>query len=317
LNSLGYVDVNYSGSIGGNSAYVFFNAALSVPAASGQTWTSAAYMKLISGSFSGLNVSRIAIKGDTSTVEVEQGSASITSMTTAALAGQRYSVTYTMANASTTYAQPIVQFQGLSGQSFNFTLRIGMPQLELGAFPTSVIPTYSAAVTRANDVFRMPTSAAGANGAWYTDGVGTFSGVVMIPYELGSGTADVAARLADINDGSSANSIALQLSSANSWKGVAAMVVSSSLTYSRLSASGFTNNSIVKGAISYDGTNVYSAYNGISTGTATVACPTGLTELQLGNAQLSSGVYYLNGWLMRFTYFPTAQPSASLHDFTQ
>jgi hypothetical protein len=39
-----------------------------------------------------------------------------------------------------------------AGVAIDITLRIGMPQLEQGAFATSVIPTTTATVTRATDV---------------------------------------------------------------------------------------------------------------------------------------------------------------------
>jgi hypothetical protein len=54
--------------------------------------------------------------------------------------------------------------------AIDFTIRIGMPQLEQGAFATSVIPTSTAAATRSADV----ASITGANfSSWYRQDEGT------------------------------------------------------------------------------------------------------------------------------------------------
>jgi hypothetical protein len=73
-------------------------------------------------------------------------------------------------NALTAFVQPGILFNWGAGATVDITLRIGMPQLELGAFATSVIPTTTAAATRAADVAVMT----GANFSnWYRQDEGT------------------------------------------------------------------------------------------------------------------------------------------------
>ena len=108
--------------------------------------------------------------------------------TSAALNTQRYSNTFTVQNSATVSLTPYVQF-GIPGTGpINFTLRVGMPQLELGAFSTSVIPTSGSAVTRQADSFTVPVTAAGANGAWYTQGVGTFGSAATLNTSMSNAT---------------------------------------------------------------------------------------------------------------------------------
>ena len=317
VNGIPYYDVNVYGTAIATPPYLALNAypdgsTQIIYAAQNQTWTVAPYLALTGGTIPGA-VKLVISENNSSGVNVQYDGASIalTSNLT------RYSYTDTLSNSSVAYLTPEIWVYGTStGQVINFTLRIGMPQLELGAFPTSVIPTYGSAVTRAADVFTVPTTAAGASGAWYTQGVGTLGSIGIIPYEIGSGTSDVATRFVDIDDGTASNGVSLQLSAANSWEGYAAIATSGSLTYSQLSSSAFSNNAFVKGALSYNGTNAYAAFNGTSmTSSGAASVSSSMTNLRLGSGPIS-GVYYLNGWLTRAWYMPTLQPNATLRDYT-
>jgi hypothetical protein len=71
---------------------------------------------------------------------------------------QRTTFAPTITNAA--YVQPYLWITVAAG-AVDFTIRIGAPQFELGAFTTSFIPTTAAAVTRAADACSMPV------GAWF------------------------------------------------------------------------------------------------------------------------------------------------------
>ena len=80
--------------------------------------------------------------------------AAVWTVTGAPLATQRKVFTTTTINAACAYVRPNFNVQYASGAMIDFTLRIGAPQLERGAFATSPIlptPGSPAAATRAAD----------------------------------------------------------------------------------------------------------------------------------------------------------------------
>jgi hypothetical protein len=55
-------------------------------------------------------------------------------------------------SATTNRITPVIQFEVTNGVSYDFTIRIGLPQLEQGSFASSVIKTTNATVTRPADI---------------------------------------------------------------------------------------------------------------------------------------------------------------------
>ena len=142
-NGLSYIDLRFNGTATGTSVGVYFD---NISLSGSQTWTSSAYIKIVGGVF---NSSAIAwdeynggsyIGGKTQTISV-----------TSTL--DRYVLSATTA-ASCTNAYPTLYFYITSGSSYDFTVRIAQPQMELGAYVTTPIFTLgSAAATRLADTF--------------------------------------------------------------------------------------------------------------------------------------------------------------------
>jgi hypothetical protein len=150
-SGINYIDIKYSGTTtDANNVAISFDGATSIAASNGQVWTGSSYVALVGGSFSNITSSVFrVIERNSGGGFVGQTDVSIATATNSLL--NRFSATRTLSGTAA-----FVQYGFLltipSGVPIDITLRIGMPQLEQGAFATSVIPTTTASATRAADV---------------------------------------------------------------------------------------------------------------------------------------------------------------------
>ena len=167
-NGITYIDIRLNGTPSGAGVwFIQTETSTQISASNGQTWTGSAYYKLQAGSTTGIT----AFLNATSERDAggnDLGSISTTfTPTSAALSTQRVSSSITNSNASTAAEIQFLRLN-LSGVAIDITLRIGLPQLELGAFATSVIPTTTTALTRSADVAAVNTLSPWFNSAEYT-----------------------------------------------------------------------------------------------------------------------------------------------------
>jgi hypothetical protein len=180
---LAYVDIKISGTPTANATFfINIEGSTQVVAANGQIWTHSLYVKLASGSTNNATT-RINISGRTSGGSGISGQDANSTfvVTSAALNTQRASVTQTFSDATVARVFPFASIAYTSGNPIDITLRIAAPQLEQGAFPTSYIPTTTAAATRSADS-AVVTPISG----FYNQAEGTF--VTQVSY-AGSGSA--------------------------------------------------------------------------------------------------------------------------------
>ncbi len=156
-----YIDIRWAGN-GGEAAFeLVLDGGTHASAANGQVWVGTVFLKLVAGSFTGLGGTGPRIYEFPG---VSQTTTDIRSTVTgAALRTQRIQVTRTNVNAGTTYEQMRFLITP-SATAWDFTLRFGLPQLELGNTITSPIKTSGATVTRAAD--RLTYDLA-ANAPWF------------------------------------------------------------------------------------------------------------------------------------------------------
>jgi hypothetical protein len=178
-------------------------------------------------------------------------------------------------------------------------------QLEAGAFPTSYIPTTTAAATRSADV----ASITGANfSSWYRQNEGTVFAESSSFSNL-SGSRVVSA----IDDGSMSNRFQITFASgyAPNFAAVSAGTVSADL-YASAPAQGFNTRFCTTYGVN---DFVLSSNGGNSVTDTSGALPISVSTARLGVFQNNTG--YLNGTIRRLCYWSQRLPNSTLQAITQ
>jgi len=302
-DGIAYVDVRYTGTTSSTAlGGVLAEQATQIAALSGQTWASSFFLRIVGGSTA--NISDIA----NSIQERDAGGALLASTNTtvtptgAALNTQRFSTTRTLTDASTAFVGQRISLTPVSGAAIDITLRIGLPQLELGAFATSVVPTTSSAVTRAADVASVNTLS-----PWFSAAEGTLYAEWTRGY---TGNFSNYSGQATLLSGTS-QAIAAALTVPGSTAIYNSMIVGGvqQLTYQAVTT--LTTNKV---ALAYAENNTQWAGNGVSKPTDTVCSVPTVTSLALGYS--ATGTSYLNGYLRRVSYYPRRLSQAELITIT-
>ena len=307
-NGITYIDIRVNGTASGaGSLDVFLENANGVAALTGQTWTGSVYTKLQSGSLTGISTPTFRLYEYTSgIVFVTAQSGAIATPTTANLATQRTSATLTTTGGATTASiRPLINYAIANGAAIDITLRIGLPQLELGAFATSVIPTTTTALTRAADVASVNTLS-----PWYNATEGTLFAEAV--YFGLSASTTVAANTIRFFDGTGSNAISLRTVIGTGSASADEVIVASGVTYMDTTGITATTNTTYKRAIAYSTNNARAAINGAYTDPAdtTVTIPV-VTSLSFGFAGSFYGMY-----LRRISYYPRKLSDAELQTLT-
>jgi hypothetical protein len=147
-NGLSYIDISAVGTATATNARIGFELSTQISAATGQNWTNSFYFKKLSET-SAPTQYQLANSENTDV----GGIVAITSLAfTPTTNLERYSYSnLTAGGATVARIQPFIRFSLTIGATYDFTIRIAAPQMELGATATTFIPTTTAAVTRLAD----------------------------------------------------------------------------------------------------------------------------------------------------------------------
>jgi hypothetical protein len=158
-----YVDIQITGTPSANgTAQITFEQNAVIGALSGQTWTGSMYCSLEAGTLPGTAALLVIERSGAGSFLASSSTNFIT--VAGSLITQKTVHTRALNNASTAFTNLRIDASVTSGVAVDFTLRIGLPQLEQGAFVTSVIPTTGTAATRTADL----VSISGTNfSSWY------------------------------------------------------------------------------------------------------------------------------------------------------
>jgi len=179
-------------------------------------------------------------------------------------------------------------------------------QLEVGAFPTSYIPTTAAGVTRSPDIATMPTA------AWFNASTSSLAADFMVAQSPNPSALvrDVCA----LSDATANNRLMLRGQIASAATAAFGTSVAGATTASG-SLGAATANAVAKVAASWNGTTGVGSLNGAAAVSYAVGMPAGLTTLTVGN-DYSGAAAYLNGWVRRVRYWPRALSNAELQSVT-
>ena len=294
-NGLQYIDFRLNGTATGTTTQISFDSTSQIAATVGQAWTGSVYFKVISAAIPPLSYNlrqREALADGTFVADGIQSFTPTTSL-------RQYTYTRTTTGATTARIQFQLLLGHTNGATYDFTIRIAAPQMELGAYATTFIPTTTAAVTRLAD---------SASKTGVSSLIGQTEGTIFIEINKTQNGYNYYS----ISDGTNNNWIFVGLD-ADSPNLIRAYV----RTVTGITAdikSGVIANGTVKMAIAYKLNDVVLYVNGTQIGTDTsAAMPTGLSGIYLtGNVSSTTVTNAVN----QAALFPTRLTNAQLAELT-
>ena len=300
-----YIDLQITGTSNATSYILGFDTTTQIAASAGQTWAWASWVAFVSGSLSNVTtVSADFRESNSGGTQLAAGAVALSTLTSSLV---RQSATRTLSEATTAFVQPRLRLTITNGAAIDITLRIGLPQLEQGAFATSVIPTTTAATTRSADIASIGTLS-----PWYnaTEGtlfaewssVGSLSDSRIV-YALSDGTFNNVNYLTAAT-AAAANQSVNTIRSSNTAQATIAVPGAYTNYTDRKTAAVYKVNDF---AISGDGSAVAVDTSGL--------LPVGVDRLALGTSWIATS-NFLSGYLRRITYTPRRLTNAELQSLT-
>lgn len=298
-NGITYIEIRISGTVTAQRDWgVTFSPITSIAATPGQVWAGSVYLRRVGGSLANLITLGSNLQAYNSGVFLSniQFNSVLSTLTNAPLVSQRV-LTSGAAPASTTHVALGLFLRTAASGAVDVTFRIGMPQVEAGAFTTSVIPTSTVAVTRGSDIPSL------TNVPWVSSTEGTMvAAVKTLP-----GTSATTRRVACFNDGTINQRTEFQLSTSNNFN----FFIAENGTFPvSLNVAGATENLPLRGAGAFKVNDFALSVNGSAVATDTAGAMQTITRLDLCATFGGSGE--LSGWLEDFEYYPTRRSNADL-----
>jgi hypothetical protein len=306
-NGIAYIDIRIFGTnSSGSSVFpgVFFDTTTGIAGTTSQVWSSSVYLSLVAGT--GVNFDLAVHEADSGGVFLRSTTLAGTGgvPTTGALNTRRRAGSVTL-GASTAFVRPLIATTVTNGASVDFTLRIGLPQLELGAFATSVIPTTTTALTRSADVALVNTLS-----PWFNATEGTIYAELMRPSLIASTAFANAWSISD-----NTNNERFLAYNTGSVQTIDAAVTDGGVAQATLVASGsITANTTIKTAFAY-AVNDFAWVRDAGTvqTDASGTLPT-VDRLYIGANSVGTGQW--TGWIRRLTAYPRRLSNAELQAIT-
>lgn len=266
--NVNYVDIRCFGIAAGSGFGIASEATTQIVASSGQRWTSSLFLKIVAS----VNLPNAISAAFTE--RTAGGGFVLTQVAPANVDGEirRFEVNGAALQPTTERVQPFVSFALTNGVAYDFTIRVGLPQMENSEVATSVIKTSGSIQSRGADVI--------SKGA-LTSHLGQSEGTIIANVFLRTNTT--ARRVVSISDGTSANRIGFTMTTMNVrvLKDANVNLISSA---SQLSG-------IHKMAIAYNSSEVVFAMDGQIIGTAAVSGAGTYSRIDVGQTEASASQF--------------------------
>jgi hypothetical protein len=313
-----YIDIRFNGTPSISAVWSLINEITPgfPAAATGQTWTYSAWVRMIAGSAANITFPVIFFDENNSGAFVTGGTIA-TSFLVSTVA--RYSATRTLSGGATVnLVNGGIRFSVTAGAAIDITLRIGLPQLEQGAFATSVIPTTTAAATRSADVASITGS---AFSSWYRQDVQTWFGEYVPVYNASATVpANIPHLMQVYNTAVNTNNYAIRGAGNSMNQEFVARNPTAGAQFINNPGIGFgiagTNRKVSFGI---DSSTLNNSTNGTIGSVSNNAAALMATHdiLSIGSGTGGSPPYQLNGTIRRLTYWPARLPNSTLQAITQ
>jgi hypothetical protein len=303
-SGISYIDYRFSGT---TTATGSINIAPGNGAAlTGQTWNASTYWKLAGGSNTGISSFAIGIIEETLLGTFVTGAFyGQTAPTSGPLISQRPTATRTLTGGATVaQVRHTVQLGIPTATAIDITLRIGLPQLEQGAFATSPILTSTAAVTRSADVASITGS---AFSSWYRQDEGTvFADINTAP------VANIAQAVFDLSEGAGSERI---FQRRNTGGFVVTAITDNSVVQGDFGSVSIPASGRARSVLTYRLNDFEAAVNGSSSGTDTSATVPTIDRIHIGQNFASGQI--VNGTIRRLAFWGQRLPNNVLQQITQ
>lgn len=300
-SGIDYIDIKLSGTANNTVATIAPESSTQIVAASGQTWTNSVYIKIISQPSPPSSYSLAFREGTSGGSIVNSGSSAITPTTTL----QRLSATRTLTGATTERVQPQINFALVSGSTYDFTVRIGWPQMEQSSVATSPIPTTTAAVSRAADVIS-------ASGALVSSLIGQTEGTIYVEVDVRNWTAS--GRVLAISDGTSDARVVIQVGANRTLQ---AVVTAASGEVANIATASGQVNGIYKCAVAYASGDFAFYVNANQIGTDSSGAVPACNNVALGKIETSASTNFLNDRIRAAALYTTRLSNDQLAQLTR
>jgi hypothetical protein len=303
-NGIPYFDIRFYGVSSQNGELSWVpQTGTNTPITGGQVVSASAYLKVVSGTFANITNLNVRILDYNGSSYLAESSTIVSASSLQSSTLTRYSHTRTTGGSANGVVFSITLNKTSAGP-VDITLRIGMPQIEVGSFPTSVIPnsSISSTVTRSADNASMT----GTNfSSWYNSSEGsvyceansnnlTSGGTIFI-----ASNASYTERFAQL---SLTGNVGYGYGA--TWNTNSRIIAPPNNAYSIVGDT-YANGAYKKIAVSASLINL----NGVSTNKVISKYlnlgnlyPTGIIQARIGS--YNNNVSYLNGTIKRLTYYP-------------